>query len=68
MFWRKKESDFEEMDRIIQQNPGLRPADIAQKINVARSTVTRRLASMDEAGYLYSEDEEGGLWPFGRGR
>jgi len=26
----------------------------------------RRLPSLEEAGYLYSEDERGGLWPFGR--
>ncbi len=67
MFWRKKEADFDEMDHVIQKNPGVRPADVAKQMNVARSTVSRRLASMEEAGYLYFEDEKGGLWPFERG-
>jgi DNA-binding MarR family transcriptional regulator len=52
------------MDRIIRQRPGIRPAELARELNVARSTVTRRLPSLEEAGYLYSEDERGGLWPF----
>ena len=68
MFWRKKEPDFDEMDQVIQQNPGVRPVEVARQMNVARSTVSRRLASMEEAGYLYYEDERGGLWPFGKGR
>ena len=66
--WRRKEKDFEEMDQIIQQRPGIRPAEIARELDVARSTVTRRLPSLEEAGYLYSEDDRGGLWPFKRRR
>ena len=65
-FWSKKQEDFEEVDRIIRQQPGIRPAELARQLNVARSTVQRRLPSMEEAGYLYSEDERGGLWPFKR--
>jgi DNA-binding IclR family transcriptional regulator len=65
-FWSKKQEEFEEMDHIIQQQPGIRPAELARHLEVARSTVQRRLPSMEEAGYLYSEDEGGGLWPFGR--
>jgi DNA-binding MarR family transcriptional regulator len=62
--WQRKEKDFAQMDRIIRQRPGIRPAELARELNVARSTVTRRLPSLEEAGYLYSEDEQGGLWPF----
>jgi DNA-binding IclR family transcriptional regulator len=62
--WQRKEKDFAKMDRIIRQRPGIRPAELARELNVARSTVTRRLPSLEEAGYLYSEDERGGLWPF----
>jgi DNA-binding IclR family transcriptional regulator len=64
MFWQKNEAVFHEIDQIIQQNPGINPAEIAKRINVARSTVIRRLPSMEEAGYRYFEDEEGRLWPF----
>jgi DNA-binding transcriptional ArsR family regulator len=63
-FWRKKRIQFDEMDRIIREEPGIRPAELARRLDVARSTVTRRLPSMEEAGYRYAEDEEGGLWPF----
>jgi DNA-binding IclR family transcriptional regulator len=63
-FWRRKRSEFERMDRIIRAEPGIRPAQLARRLEVARSTVARRLPSMEEAGYLYAEDERGGLWPF----
>ena len=65
-FWRKKRKQFDEMDRIIQREPGIRPAELARRLDVARSTVMRRLPSMEEAGYRYAEDETGGLWPFNR--
>ena len=65
-FWKGKEEEREAMDRVIQQNPGVRPAEVARQLGVARSTVVRRLPAMEEAGYLYSEDERGGLWPFRR--
>lgn len=68
MFWRKKEPEFDEMDHVIEQKPGIRQAELAREVDVARSTVSRRLASMEEAGYLYSEDKEGRLWPFGRSK
>lgn len=67
-FWNKKQADFEAVDRVIQRQPGVRPAQIAREVGVARSTIQRRLPSMEEAGYLYSEDDKGGLWPFGRRR
>jgi DNA-binding MarR family transcriptional regulator len=64
--WQRKEKDFDQMDRIIRQQPGIRPAELARELNVARSTITRRLPSLEEAGYLYSEDDRGGLHPFKR--
>jgi DNA-binding MarR family transcriptional regulator len=67
-FWKRKEPEFEQMDRIIQENPGISPAELARQLDVERSTVTRRLPSLEEAGYLYVEDDRGGLWPFRRGK
>lgn len=65
-FWRKKQDDFEAMDEVIQSNPGIKPAGIARRLGKDRSTINRRLPSAEEAGYLYYEDDEGGLWPFKR--
>jgi len=67
-FWQKKGEEREEMDGVIQRSPGIRPAELARQMGVSRSTVQRRLPAMEEAGYLYSEDERGGLWPFRRVR
>ena len=64
--WQKKQAEREEMDRMIQANPGIRPAELARLLDVSRSTIYRRLPGMEEAGFLYSEDERGGLWPFKR--
>lgn len=64
MFWQKNEPAFHEIDQLVQQNPGIRPVMIAKQLLVSRSTILRRLPSMEEAGYRYAEDEEGGLWPF----
>ena len=63
-FWNKKQNDFETMDEIIQQQPGISQTRLAQQLEVERSTVARRLPSMEEAGYLYYEDDGGGLWSF----
>ncbi len=65
-FWRTKRSAYEEMDRVIRRNPGISPAELARLLDVSRSTVQRRLPSLEEAGYLYSEDGRGGLYPFKR--
>ncbi len=65
-FWSRKHGEFEAIDRIIHQQPGIKPAQIAAHLGVARSTITRRLPSLEEAGFLYSEDRRGGLWPFKR--
>jgi DNA-binding IclR family transcriptional regulator len=67
-FWQTKGGEREKMDRAIRQHPGIRPAELARQLGVSRSTVQRRLPAMEEAGYLYSEDERGGLWPFRRVR
>ncbi|MGH2543617.1 MAG: winged helix-turn-helix domain-containing protein [Ardenticatenaceae bacterium] len=67
-FWSAKTREFEEMDRLIREQPGIRAAELAKQVGVARSTVQRRLPSLEEAGYLYWEDEQGGLWPMERGK
>ena len=63
-FWLRKKTDFEKMFELIQQHPGVRPAELARLLGVSRSTILRRLPSMEEAGFLLYEDQSGGLWPF----
>lgn len=65
-FWKKKETDFEEIQQRLEQNPGQSARQLAKQMNVSPSTITRQLPSMEEAGYLLAEDEKGRLWPFGR--
>jgi len=65
-FWNKKEPEFEEMAEQIEAQPGISASELARRLGVPTSTVTRRLPSMDEAGILLAEDEKGGLWPFGK--
>jgi DeoR/GlpR family transcriptional regulator of sugar metabolism len=65
-FWRKNEDEFEEMEQLLAEQPGLTPSELAALLDVSVSTITRRLPSMEEAGILLSEDDHGGLWPFGR--
>jgi Mn-dependent DtxR family transcriptional regulator len=64
--WHKKEPELADMNSLIEQNPGITAAELAQKLGVAKSTVTRRLPGLDEAGHLLYEDDKGGLWPFGK--
>ena len=53
-FWRKKANqEFREM-----------AAQLAAQLGVPTSTVTRRLPSLEEAGILLYEDEQGRLWPY----
>lgn len=65
-FWRRKQAEYEQMYRLIDENPGISPAELARQVGVDRATVQRRLPSIEEAGYLLSEDERGGLHPFKR--
>lgn len=65
-FWSKKETELEQTYRTIEEHPGLNPTELAARLNVASSTIQRRLPSLQEAGLLVSEDKRGGLWPFGK--
>ena len=48
----------------IEKYPGKRPGFIAHVMGVNRSEVTRALPALNDKGYLVSEDQKGGLWPF----
>ena len=63
-FWHKKEVKFEEVQQIIEQHPGISIRELARQLGVAASTILRRLPSLNDAGILLWEDDDGGLWPF----
>ena len=50
--------------QLVQEQPGRKPSRIAQILGLHRSEVTRSLPALEEQGYLLSEDNRGGLWPF----
>ena len=60
---------LEEIYTAVEEYPGERPGFLARLLGLHRSEVTRALPSLEQQGYFLSEDERGGLWPFGkRGR
>ena len=65
-FWNRKEPDYEQMARLIEDRPGIRASDLARELKVDRSTIARRLPALEEAGILLSEDDRGGLSLFRR--
>ncbi len=64
--WRKSKNEYETMAQVVESDPGKTQAELARELDVAVSTIGHRLAGMEEAGILFSQDERGGLWPFGR--
>ncbi len=50
----------------VEQQPGKKPGTIARLLGLGRSEVTRSLPTLEERGMYLSEDEKGGLWPFGK--
>ena len=59
---KKLESIYNE----VKDHPGERPGFIAQLLGLNRSEVTRMLPALEDKGLYISEDEHGGLWPFGK--
>jgi DNA-binding IclR family transcriptional regulator len=55
---------LEQINDYVAQHPGIRPTEIARQLDLPRSSVTRALPALEEAGYLLSEDRKGRLWPF----
>ena len=63
---RKKQRRLEKVTETIARNPGIKPAQLAKKMSVPRSTVMRDLASLERRGVLLAEDRRGGLSLFRR--
>jgi DNA-binding IclR family transcriptional regulator len=63
---RPKKERLASIYRAVEENPGQRPGALARILGLPRSQVTRSLPTLEEHGYLLSEDERGGLWVFRR--
>jgi Mn-dependent DtxR family transcriptional regulator len=64
-----RQSDRRRLEKIwqaVERQPGVKASDVAQELKLARSSVTRALPEMEARGLLLSEDDRGGLWPWGR--
>lgn len=61
-----QEERLESIYKQVEQNPGKKPGFLARLLGLERSEVTRALPALEEHGFLLSEDEKGGLWPFGK--
>lgn len=60
----RNQERLEEIYHTIEEHPGKRPGFLARLLGLDRSEVTRALPGLEDAGWLVSEDERGGLWPF----
>jgi DNA-binding IclR family transcriptional regulator len=61
-----RQEKLEEIWKTLQEKPGQRPAEVARRLGMHRSEVTRSLPSLEEAGLYLAEDDHGRLWPFYR--
>ena len=62
-----RQPDKERLQEIydaVESYPGKQPGFFARLLNLPRSSVTRSLPALEDEGYLLSEDDRGGLWPF----
>lgn len=55
---------LQQINDYVERHPGVRPAEIAQQLDLPRSSVTRALPALNDEGHLLYEDRRGGLWPF----
>lgn len=61
----EKRNRLQQMAALVQKAGGISQADLARKLGVARGTVNKDLAIVqDETGALFWEDEDGRLYPF----
>ena len=60
-----QDEKLESIYNKVSDHPGGKPGFIARLLGINRSEVTRMLPALEEKGMYISEDERGGLWPFG---
>ena len=55
---------LEQLYEAVEDYAGERPGFLARLLGWRRSDVTRALPALEDEGFLVSEDEGSGLWPF----
>jgi DNA-binding IclR family transcriptional regulator len=63
---RTSNRQLEMIAQAVRSNPGKRAGCIARKLGLPRSSVTRALPALEEAGILLAEDGHGRLFYVGR--
>lgn len=59
-----QQARVEKIYHSVAENPGERAADLARRLGLHRSEVTRYLPNLEDKGLLVCEDDMGRLWPF----
>lgn len=59
---------LDELRQVIERSPGQCIGAVARMLKWSREKVTRGLATLNDQGVLFYEDERGRLWPFQRRR
>lgn len=63
-----RKTDDKKLENIynkVQEHPGKKAGFLARLRGLNRSEVTRSLPALEEKQLYISEDDKGGLWPFG---
>ncbi len=56
--------ELEKLDEAIVSQPGQRSGFWAHVFGWSREKANRHLSTLNDQGYLYYEDDQGGLYPF----
>lgn len=60
------QDDLDQLDSAIHEEPGRRPGILARLFGWRREKVSRGLTTLNDQGYFYYEDDDGGLYSFDR--
>lgn len=58
------QKDMKKLNDAIQKNQGKKSGFFARAFGWSREKANRGLVSLNDNGYLYYEDDDGGLFPF----
>ena len=59
---------LQQVAQIIYEQPGHKSGEYARMMRTHRQTFNRLLVQLEDRGILFSEDDKGRLWPFGKSR
>ena len=62
------ESRLQEAATLLQTQPGCKAGEYARRLGIHREDFRRVLVQLNDRGVLLSEDDNGHLWPFSKGK